>query len=146
MKVEVKIDKDVKETTVIILANELDEDILELERNIASLKQDQIVGYVGYRVASINQEDIIRTYACSGNVYIVTKEQEFKTKETLGELEEKLDKQSFLRISRSDINNLKHVKNFDLSFTGTISVHLVNGDTVYVSRRKLKDVKNYLGM
>ncbi len=64
----------------------------------------------------------------------------------MGELEEKLDKQSFLRISRSDIINLKHVKNFDLSFTGTISVHLVNGDTVYVSRRKLKDVKNYLGM
>ncbi len=146
MKVEVKIDKDVLETTVLILAKELNDDIFELQRNIASIKSHAIAGFDNYRLEFISQEDIIRVYANMGNVYIVTKAKEYLTKTTLGELEELLNKTNFIRISRSDIINFKKVKGFDFTFVGTISVEMINGDVVYVSRRKLKDVKKYLGM
>jgi DNA-binding LytR/AlgR family response regulator len=146
LKVEVKIDKNITETTIIILAKELDDEVYELQQNIANIKPNAIIGFSGYRLEFINQDDIVRVYASLGNVYIVTSEKEYRAKSTLGELEELLNKHNFLRISRSDIINLNNVKSFDLSFVGTISVELINGDTVYVSRRKLKDVKNYLGI
>lgn len=52
----------------------------------------------------------------------------------------------FVRISNSEIINLKKVKNFDLSFVGTISVEMANGTTTYVSRRYVAKIKKLLGL
>ena len=53
---------------------------------------------------------------------------------------------AFVRISNSEIINLKKVKSFDLSFAGTICVTLSNGQTTYVSRRYVSKIKQVLGM
>ena len=63
----------------------------------------------------------------------------------LYEIEEKLCSGNFVRISNSEIINLKKVKNFDLSFTGTILVRLSDGSTSYVSRRYVSKIKKILG-
>ena len=65
----------------------------------------------------------------------VTGKGEYTVRIRLYEIEERLNPGQFVRISNSEIINLKKVKNFDLSFTGTICVELVNGMTTYVSRR-----------
>ena len=62
------------------------------------------------------------------------------------ELEDRLDKNSFVRISNSEIINLKKVKGFDLSFTGTICVKMKNGRVTYVSRRYVSKIKQVLGI
>lgn len=67
-------------------------------------------------------------------------------RQRLYELEERLDKGSFVRISNSEIINMKKVKGFDLSFTGTICVSLSNGTTTYVSRRYVAKIKQVLGI
>lgn len=61
-------------------------------------------------------------------------------------MEERLNSNYFIRISNSEIINLKKVKNFDLSFTGTICVELMNGTTTYVSRRYVSKMKTILGI
>ena len=61
-------------------------------------------------------------------------------------MENILDKTKFVRISKSEIINLKAVKNFDLSFTGTISVEMKNGKISYVSRRFVAKIKKILGV
>lgn len=46
----------------------------------------------------------------------------------------------------SEIINLKKVRGFDLSFTGTICVSLSNGTVTYVSRRYVAKIKQLLGL
>lgn len=146
LKVEIKIDKKVSETTVVIIANELTNEVIELQETLLNTKPNIISGFSDYKLEIIKEENIVRIFADQGKVYIVTKDKEFTSKLTLNELENRLNKSYFLRISRGDIINLNKVKSFDLSFVGTIYVEMLNGDVLYVSRRKLKDVKNYLGI
>ena len=63
----------------------------------------------------------------------------------LYELEERLDNR-FVRISNSEIVNLKKVKSLDLSFVGTICMELSNGEVSYVSRRYVSKMKKILGL
>ena len=53
---------------------------------------------------------------------------------------------AFVRISNSEIINLKKVSGFDLSFVGTICVSLSNGTVTYASRRYVSKIKDLLGM
>ena len=51
-----------------------------------------------------------------------------------------------MRISNSEIVNLKKVRGFDLSFAGTICVSLSDGSVTYVSRRYVSKIKQVLGI
>ena len=53
-------------------------------------------------------------------------------------------RKKFVRISQSENINIKRVKNFDFSVTGTIGLELENGDITWVSRRRIKDVRALL--
>ena len=64
----------------------------------------------------------------------------------LYEIEEILNNKKFVRISKSEIINLREVKNFDFSFVGTISVQMKNNDVCYVSRRFVSKIKKILGI
>ncbi len=67
-------------------------------------------------------------------------------RQRLYELEERLDGTMFVRISNSEIINLKKVRKLDLSLTGTIRVLMTDGAATYVSRRYVKKIKQVLGI
>ena len=52
----------------------------------------------------------------------------------------------FVRISHSEIVNLRRVKRLDLSLSGTICMELSNGTTAFVSRRYVAKIKEILGI
>ena len=81
-----------------------------------------------------------------GKVYAETKNDAFLLRLRLYEAEQRLANASFVRISNSEIINLKKVRGFDLSFTGTICVSLSNGTVTYVSRRYVAKIKQLLGL
>ena len=85
-------------------------------------------------------------YAASGKVYAVTEQKEYILRMRLYEAEKRLNKKIFVRISQSEIINLKKVKRFDLSFTGTIGVQLSDDTTSYASRRYVAKIKQWLEM
>lgn len=64
----------------------------------------------------------------------------------LYEVEQRLTSRSFVRISNSELINLKKVRSFDLSLVGTICVSLSNGAVSYVSRRYVSKIKQLLGL
>ena len=78
--------------------------------------------------------------------FSVTDKGEYTVRLRLYELEERLNPHQFVRISNSEIINLKRVNNFDLSFTGTIRVKLSNETVTYVSRRYISKLKKILGI
>lgn len=149
MKVEIKIDEACKEPRVLIITDKVTEEISEIMRLLSESSSENgkfLAGFFGDAAEVIEQSEIIRAYASDGKVFAVTEKGEYRLRLKLQELEERLDKKIFVRISKSEIINLKSVRTFDLSFSGTIQVSLSNGTVVYVSRRNVTKIKQMLGI
>ena len=146
MQVEIKIDETVKETKVIILTDAMSEEVQALMKRLTDQSPQILAAFRGDAVTLLQPEEIIRIYAAGGKVYAVTPLGEYTLRLRLYELEERLDKGTFVRISHSEIVNLRMVRGFDLSFSGTISVQLSDGATTFVSRRYVSKIKHVLGL
>ena len=146
MQVDIKLDPTVKETKVIIVTNKMDQQVQSLMKRISQEQPQVLAGFRGDSVALLQPEEVIRIYATSGKVYAATALGEYTLRLRLYELEERLDHAGFVRISNSEIVNLRKVKGFDLSFSGTISVKLSDGTSTFVSRRYVSKIKNCLGL
>ena len=105
-----------------------------------------IAGFREDTVTVLDERDILKIYAAGGKVYAVLPSGEYTLRLRLYEIEERLKPQHFVRISNSEIINLKKVKSFDLSFTGTICVVLSDGSKTYASRRYVAKLKEVLGI
>ena len=146
MQIEVRIDESCREPKVIIFTASMTEEVNGLVQKLSENNHRMIVGSKDGRVEIIEQNDLLKIYAGNGKVFAATDNGEYTLRLRLYEVEERLNPAQFVRISNSEIVNLKKVKNFDLSFTGTICVELINGTSLYVSRRYVNKIKKILGM
>lgn len=146
MEIEIKIDISQKETKVVIISDEMNEDVQELVERISANPQQMIIGFQQEKATILNQIDIFRIYSEQGKVYAQMLKEVYVLRMRLYELESCLNSKEFVRISNSEIINLKKVKNFDLSFSGVICVKLTDGTTTYVSRRYVSKIKKILGL
>lgn len=146
MNFEIKIDSSCIEPKIIVMTASMTEEVNNLVKLLSKDSPQIISGCRDDKFEVLEQADLIRAYANNGKVFAVTDKGEYITRLRLYELEERLDSYWFVRISNSEIINLKKVNNFDLSFTGTICVKLVNGTITYVSRRYVSKVKKILGI
>lgn len=146
MQLEVKIDSSYIEPKVIILTASMTEDVNIILNKLSDQTPQIISGSKDNKIEVIEPENLIRIYASSGKVFAVTHKGEYALRLRLYEIEERLPPHQFVRISNSEIINLKNVNNFDLSFTGTIYVKLANGTITYVSRRYVSKLKKILGI
>ena len=146
MQVEIKIDSTCEEPKVVILTNKMTDEISALVKKISEEAPQVISGFRNDALEVLEQSKILRIYASAGKIFATTTSGEYILRLRLYELEERLDKNQFVRISNSEIINLKEVRSFDLSFTGTICVSLSDGTITYVSRRYVKKIKQVLGI
>ncbi len=134
------------EPKVIILTASMTEDVQRILSKLSDREPQIISGSRDNKIEVIEQADLIRTYASAGKVFAVTHKGEYALRLRLYEMEERLPACQFVRISNSEIINLKKVNSFDLNFSGTICVKLANGTTTYVSRRYVPKLKKILGI
>lgn len=146
MQVEIKIDPSYTKPKIIVLTSSMTEDVSNLVKKLSENVPDIISGSRNEKMEVLEQADLIRVYANAGKVFAVTPKGEYLLRLRLYELEERLNPDRFVRISNSEIINLKKVKSFDLSITGTICVQLSNGTVTYVSRRYVSKLKKILGI
>lgn len=146
MKVDIIIDETIEETQVKIFAKGYSKEVETIKDLLADRIIDKLVAFRDKEVFILSHEEIIRIFAQDKRVFIKTKNGTFSSRLTVSELENRLGKKKFIKISRSDIVNLDFVKKLDLSFTGTIAVELTNSDVAYVSRRNLKEFRRALGL
>ena len=144
MKVELNIDKKFGETIVTILTNKVNDEIQNLVNYIEN-KEDYFIGVLDVKVRLLNTEDIIRVYVEDRKVYVVTVEGRFIVRKKLYEVQSTLTK-DFIKISQSEIANVKYIHSLDLGLRGTIVINYKNSDISYVSRRMLKEFKMKLGL
>ncbi len=146
MQIEIKIDGACKEPKVVIIADKITDEINSLIKKIGNGSPQVLSGFRNGTLKVLEQPDILRVYTAAGKVFASTADGEYALRLRLYELEERLDPGRFVRISNSEIINLKKVKAFDLSFTGTICVSLSDGSVTYVSRRYVRKIKQVLGI
>lgn len=146
MLLEVKIDSQYVEPKVIILTASMTEDVNQLLNRLSDHAPQMLSGSRDNKIEVIEQADLIRVYASAGKILAVTHKGEYVLRLRLYEIEERLPSHQFVRISNSEIINLKRVNSFDLSVTGTICVKLANDTVTYVSRRYVSKLKKILGI
>ena len=145
MQVEIKIDSSCPEPKIIILTASMTEEVNSIVKKLSEDVPQIITGSRDEKIEVLDPADLIRVYASAGKVFAVTGQGEYALRLRLYESEERLDPRQFVRISNSEIINLKKVDHFDMSFTGTICVKLCDGTVTYVSRRYVSKIKKILG-
>ena len=146
MQIEIKIDEHCTEPKITIVTNKMTDEVNEIMKKLAGEQTQMIAGFKDEQVTVLEPNQIYRIYASNGRVYAETELQKFVIRLRLYEVEQRLANNSFVRISNSEIINIKKVRGFDLSFTGTICVSLSNGTVTYVSRRYVTKIKQLLGI
>ena len=148
MKLNIEIDTNIEEPVALITTPRMTEEVTRVVDFISKLDDITTVisGIRDDKVELLEQESIYRIYAEEGKVFARTESGLYQVRLRLYELEERLDDSKFVRISNSEIVNLKKVKSLDLSFVGTICMELSNKEVSYVSRRYVSKIKKKLGL
>ena len=148
MKLNINIDAEAKEPEIMITTAHLTEDVNRVVDFVSRLDDAQTIisGIKEDKVELLDPEVIVKIYAEDSKVFAKTDKGSYQIRLRLYEVEERLVSGKFVRISNSEIVNLKKVKSLDLSFVGTICMELSNGEVSYVSRRYVSKIKRVLGL
>ncbi len=145
LKIDVTLDPALKELLVKVLSPGETEELAVLLRRLE--EPQRLTGFREGSAVPLDPAEVLRFYgedkdvraqALGGEIYTV--------RLRLYQLEEQLDRKTFVRVSHSEIVNWKRVTALDLSLSGTIRVALEGGVTTYVSRRYVKKIKEVLGI
>ena len=143
MKCELHIDKNLDEK-VLIYAHEQNKAVEEIKSFVEN--QDiELVGYKDGEIEKLNPNKVNCFIIENSKIYAITDDDKYHVKLRLYNLEEMLG-ESFIKINQSCIANIRKIKKFDSSISGTLSVIFKNGYTDYVSRRNIKSIKERLGL
>lgn len=126
---------------------------IKLEYNIETPDIKQLIWYIenynnsifvknNYEVEEICYKDIICFFSEKKYNYCQTLNGVYEVKCKLYEIENL--RKDFIRVSKKCIINIEHIKKFDISKSGRIKINLDNNTFQYVSRRRIKDVIDFL--
>lgn len=147
MKIEISIERDIEERKVVIHTEKVDEEITDIVEKIngqGAERSDAVTAFDDNGALFLDPKDICRIYSGDKKVFAETAEGTYTLKNRIYELENILDSRVFMRISNSEIINLRQVRRMDTSLTGTICVSLKNGTLTYASRRYVAIIRKQL--
>lgn len=145
IRISEKINTNIKnnEINIIIEANSKNKETEKIFDYIANYKTNKVIVTEDYKSFYIDYKNIILFYSNGKNNYCKKVDNKtYKIRSKLYEIENIDD--SFIRISKKCIVNVNFVKCFDMSETGKIIVKLYDDTEEKVSRRRIKDVLNFL--
>lgn len=146
MKISLYIHEKYKEPEIVICGPEHNKQMKELFQLVSDSVNEMITVYEENNAAKIPCASIIRFYGEDQKVFAQTEKRRYGVRYRLYELEELLEQQKFVRISNSEIVNVRKIRRLDTSMAGTIHMYLQGGIETYVSRRYVSRIKQVLGM
>lgn len=133
-----------REEEVLIYVQKKNETAQKIEDFVRELSTE-LLGYKDKNIVKLYPSEIQCFTVRENKIFAMTEHETYQVKERLYMLEEILD-DSFLKINQSCIANIQKIKKFDASFSGALIVTFKNGYKDYVSRRRLKAVKERIGI
>ena len=139
----------------LIITDEHEEEVVIYARERTKLTDDiealvigsvtEIIGYGENQVIRLKTDEVTCFMVEDNKVYALTYKEKYQLKQRLYQLEEMLP-DNFVKINQSCIANIRQIKNFDTSISGTLVINFKNGYKDYVSRRQMKTVKERFGL
>ena len=139
----------------LIITDEHQEEVVIYTRERTKLTDDiealvigsvtEIIGYGENQAIRLKTDEVICFMVEDNKVYALTDKEKYQLKQRLYQLEEMLP-DNFVKINQSCIANIRQIKKFDTSISGTLVINFKNGYKDYVSRRQMKTVKERFGL
>ena len=140
MKIKIFIDKD-RDEEVVIYAHERNALVDKIERLVNG--NDNIIAKLDRTMYNLELSDVVCFTSENNKVFAHVGKGKLEVEEKMYELEETLP-ENFLKINKSCIANIEKIQSFDATISGTLAVNFKNGYRDYVSRRRMKNVKERL--
>lgn len=106
--------------------------------------EDKFAGGKGINVSRI--EDLILADIDKNLLTIYTVDGIYKTKETLTNFQNRINRRNFIQISRHSVINIDHLESLSDSFSGNMMAKMTRGIKSSVSRKYVKSLMDYLGL
>lgn len=146
IKINTNISEEFSNITININAPKMTEEVENIIRQISNINSipNQVIGYINNEIYFIELKDIICFFSKDKYVFARTKENSYKIKYKLYELNEIFEQKDFIRISNSCIININKIECFDTSIIGTITVKMKDGTKEVVSKRNVSQIMKLL--
>ena len=146
MKVNLFVSKDIDEPHADIHTNELTDNVTKAISILESEdSNDMLAVKKGSDISLLELNDIFMFRVENKQVKVYTQNNEYLIRKPLYQVEEGLN-QSFVRISKTTIVNLKKIERVAPSLKGMMFIELKNGLKDNISRKYLPDFKNALDL
>jgi len=145
MQIKTNINERYTETELHVCKDKLDDEVKKIVSELHAMYDPALNGTdeLGNRCV-IPPGDVVTFYAEKQKVFALDAAKKYSIPQTLQELEKMLETSGFIRISKSEIVNLRRIRSIDMSVTGTIKVIMKNGYETYTSRRNVGRLKEAL--
>lgn len=145
MKIKYEINPSLDSDEVIIVCKEVTSNIIEMERLLQTSSLESIFGLKDNKIFPIKPTTIERIYVENRKTMFYSRGEIYSTKNTLTELESTLGN-AFVRISKSVIANIKHIKSMEPEFSGNFTLTFLSGTKETLSRSYVKSLKQAIGL
>ena len=143
-KIDVRFErkKSLDHIEVIVCAPKEDETVKELLRQLRgqSLQTLSVFDDEG-AVCVIDVGEIVLASVHGKLVKIISENGSWYTRRTLQSLEDELDEQHFLRLSRYELVNIDKIRRYDFTVAGTLRLELTGGMETWASRRCIPAIR-----
>lgn len=115
-----------------------------VESDLNEMLERYLIGYLAEKIYRINYQDIVYIEGFSKEVYLNTQTCQYLCHYKLYELEQLLDKYSFIRINRSIIVNINYIEYMLPELNSRYTLYMQNGIMLVLTRSYLKKFKGRL--
>jgi len=106
----------------------------------------RLAGRKNKRIVLLPQRSVLWAGVEDRLVFLHTANERYLTDRTIGELEEMLKNCGFVRVNRGDVVNLEHIRELAPWTSGTLRLTLTNGAELSVSRDRVRQLKQLVGL
>ena len=146
-KVHIRFEQDASldHIDVVIRAPDQDDSVTDLINRISARPPDMLTAYdENGNVRKLDQKKIVLASVNGKVVDLITDDGIWHIRQTLQNLEDNLDKQRFVRISRYEIVNVEKILKYDFTVAGTLRIELTGGMETWASRRCIPAIRRRL--
>lgn len=144
MKVKIEFDDSLDEDEIVLICKSENTKVTKLKQMINDLESQKIECYIKDQVHFLNENDILFFETTGNSISAHTITDVYEVKYRLYEIEKMLQK-NFIRVSKSAILNINHIKSIDKNLTSVSIVEFFRTHKkVYVSRFYYSNLKQKL--